>query len=278
MPDHEATFIRLQNELVDNLACLFVFVEHPEVEPTNNRSERNVRREAEIRKGGRTSKTPKGAKRRGVTMTVLASLRTRFGKFTLASLLAEVKRWLAEGQSIFESELNELQRANAPPSVHMAIPHGHLRQPRGETQPHHPLRGVRARKCSATNRDLGASALVAYHGGRGSQEGVFGELKTQCQMDYIPVRRRCGNETYLLASLFAFNLIRDLQMQLAPPTRTTTRKRPTLWAFEQVATFRRTILQRAGRLSTPSGKLVLTFCAGKKLKRRVLHILQVLAA
>ena len=133
-------------------------------------------------------------------------------------------------------------------------------------------------KVIVTDKDLGASSLVAYHGGRGSQEDVFGELKTQCQMDYIPVRRRCGNETYLLASLFALNLIRDLQMQLAPPTRTTTRKRPTLWAFEQVATFRRTILQRAGRLSTPSGKLVLTFCAGKKLKHRVLHILQALAA
>ncbi len=62
-PDPEATFIRLQNELVDNLACLFVFVEHPQVEPTNNHSERNVRREAVIRKGGRTSKTPAGAQR-----------------------------------------------------------------------------------------------------------------------------------------------------------------------------------------------------------------------
>ena len=88
---------------------------------------------------------------------------------------------------------------------------------------------------------------------------MFGELKTDCQMDYIPVRRRLGNETYLLASLFAFNLVRELQMELEPPTRTTTRKRPALWAFEQVATFRRTVLQRAGRLTTPSGKLVLTF-------------------
>jgi len=115
-PDHEATFIRLQNELVDNLACLFVFVEHPQVEPTNNRSEQNVRREAEIRKGGRTSKTPAGARRRGVIMTVLASLRTRFAKFTLDSLLSEVQRWLAEGCSIFESELAELQKANPPPT------------------------------------------------------------------------------------------------------------------------------------------------------------------
>ena len=81
MPVHEQTFIRLQNELVKGLASLFVFVVHPQVEPTNNRSERNVRREAEVRKGGCTSKTQAGAKRRGVIMTVLASLNTRFEAF-----------------------------------------------------------------------------------------------------------------------------------------------------------------------------------------------------
>ena len=121
IPDHKATFIRLQNELVDHLVCLFVFVEHPEVEPTNNRSERTVRREAEIRKGGRTSKTPNGAKRRGVIMTVLASLRTRFARFTLDNLLSEVQRWFVQGRSIFESELAELQKANAPPTGERAL-------------------------------------------------------------------------------------------------------------------------------------------------------------
>lgn len=133
-------------------------------------------------------------------------------------------------------------------------------------------------KVIVTNKDLGAKAVVEYHSGRGSQEGVFGELKTQCQMDYVPVRKRLGNETYLLASVFAFNLMRELQMQLEPPKRKTTGKRATLWVFEQVETFRRTTLQRAGRLSTPSGKLVLTFCAGKNLKQRVLQIFQALAA
>ena len=113
--DYEATFVRLQNELVDNLASLFVFVEHPDVEPTNNRSERNVRREAEIRKGGRTSKTPTGARRRSVIMTVLASLQTRFTRFTLENLLSEVQRWFEQGRSIFELELAERPKANAPP-------------------------------------------------------------------------------------------------------------------------------------------------------------------
>jgi len=129
-------------------------------------------------------------------------------------------------------------------------------------------------KVIVTNKDLCASGVVSYHEGRGSQEGVFGELKSHCQMDYIPVRTRRGNETYLLAGLFAFNLIRDLQMQLAPPQRGTTRKRATLWAFEQVGTLRKTIFQRAGRLSRPAGRLTLTFCAGKHLKQRVLQIFQ----
>ncbi len=87
------------------------------MEPTNNRSERNVRREAEIRKGGRTSKTEAGAKRRSIIMTVLATLNTRFPKFTLAQLLAEVERWLAAGGSIFQLELTALEQANPPPLV-----------------------------------------------------------------------------------------------------------------------------------------------------------------
>jgi len=44
---HVATFIPLQQVLTDNIDCLFVFVEHPEVEPANNRSTRNARREVE---------------------------------------------------------------------------------------------------------------------------------------------------------------------------------------------------------------------------------------
>ncbi|NJK28676.1 MAG: hypothetical protein HC790_07850 [Acaryochloridaceae cyanobacterium CSU_3_4] len=101
MLTHEATFIRLQNELVNGLAALFVFVEHPQVEPTNNRSERYVPREAEIRKGGRTSKSHNGPNHRSIIMTVLATLNTRFEQFTLDNLLSEVARWIAAGSSIF---------------------------------------------------------------------------------------------------------------------------------------------------------------------------------
>jgi len=133
-------------------------------------------------------------------------------------------------------------------------------------------------KVIVTNKTLGAAATVDYHSGRGSQENTFGELKSHCQMDYIPVRTRAGNETYLLASLFAFNLMRELQMQASPPQRSTNPKRAARWVFERVDTIRCIWLQRAGRLTTPAGKLTLTFCAGKQLKERILQLVQALAA
>jgi uncharacterized small protein (DUF1192 family) len=116
-PPHVADFIRLQNELLDNPDCLFVFVAHPTVEATNNRSERNARREAEVRKGARTSKTADGARRRGVILTVLASLATRFQRFTLDNLLSEVTRWWETGLSIFQQELAVLHQPKAPPTL-----------------------------------------------------------------------------------------------------------------------------------------------------------------
>ena len=116
MPGHEQTFIRLQNELVNGLASLFVFVEHPQVEATNNRSERNVRKEATVRQSGRTSKTKSGANRRGIIMTVLATLNTRFQAFTLQALLDEISSWTADGIRRVHAELDARKLAHAPPA------------------------------------------------------------------------------------------------------------------------------------------------------------------
>ncbi|MEL7067890.1 MAG: transposase [Cyanobacteria bacterium J06581_3] len=115
MSTHEQSFIRLQKELIRGLDALFVFVAHPEVEPTNNRSERNVRHEAMVRKGGRTSKSQSGATRRGVIMTVLATLNTRLEAFTLNQLIDEIKQWTQDGLSRFQEELAALGKALPPP-------------------------------------------------------------------------------------------------------------------------------------------------------------------
>ena len=81
----------------------------PEVEPTNNSSERRLRSPAQDRKSGRTSKTAAGAHRRSVLVSVLESLRANLATFTLASVLEEVGRWMNEGVSLFARQWQAIQ-------------------------------------------------------------------------------------------------------------------------------------------------------------------------
>ncbi len=133
-------------------------------------------------------------------------------------------------------------------------------------------------KVIVTNQTLEANYVVAFHEGRGSQENVLGELKSHCQMDYVPVRRRIGNQLYLLAGLFAHNLARELQMATTPPSRGTTPQRSTLWTFEKLDTLRNMLLHRAGRLTRPQGIFTLTCNANTWLRERLLGILHALKA
>ena len=133
-------------------------------------------------------------------------------------------------------------------------------------------------KVIITNKTLDAGNVVAFHEGRGCQENVLGELKRDCQMDYIPTRTRCGNQLYLLAALFAHNLTRELQMAATPPCRHTTTNRAALWAFEKLGTLRINLLNRAGRLTRPQGVLTLTLNANYWARQRLLGLLQALKA
>jgi hypothetical protein len=128
-------------------------------------------------------------------------------------------------------------------------------------------------KVIVTNKTLAVGHIVAYHEGRGSQEGILGELKSHCQMGYVPVHRRAGNQLYLLAGIFAHNLMRDLQMAIHPPCRGTTPQRAALWTFEKLDTFRQTLVYRAGRLTRPRGVLTLTLNANSWLRDQFLGIL-----
>jgi transposase len=106
MKPHERDFANLVNELMQRLFDeeLFTFVLEPEVEPTNNLTERLQRGPALDRKAGRTSKSAAGAQQRSVIVSVLESLRANLEQFTLASVLAEVQRWLDEGISLFAQQ------------------------------------------------------------------------------------------------------------------------------------------------------------------------------
>ncbi|MCA1853507.1 MAG: IS1380 family transposase [Beggiatoa sp.] len=133
-------------------------------------------------------------------------------------------------------------------------------------------------KVILTNKRLGARKTLVFHNGRGSQEGIFAELKSDNALGYVPTRTWVGNQIYLLSVLLAHNLGRELQMIAHPPSRATLEKRPAFWAFERLDTFRRRILQRAGRLIRPQGQLTLSMSANPAVQEELLHYLEALQA
>ena len=75
-----------------------------------------MRNPAEARKTGRTNKTPVGARRQTIIVSVLESLRLYLPKFTLASVIAEINRWWQAGQSCFTKLLKKMKLAPPTPS------------------------------------------------------------------------------------------------------------------------------------------------------------------
>ena len=92
----------------------------------------------------------------------------------------------------------------------------------------------------------------------------------------IAARSLCGNQLYLMASILAHNLTRELQMLTKPKSRGTTEKRSALWAFEELGTIRQHLLQRAGRFTQPHGKLTLTMHPNTSVKEDLTQFLQAL--
>ncbi len=119
-----------------------------------------------------------------------------------------------------------------------------------------------------TNKTSLARSVMEFHHGRGSQEGIFAETKSFCQMEYIPVRTLCGNQTYCLAAVMVHNLTRELQMQANGRSERTNSKRRNLWGFETLNTVRQRLLRRAGRLIRPQGCLTLVTAASRVVREQ----------
>ncbi len=132
-------------------------------------------------------------------------------------------------------------------------------------------------KVILTNATLSARKLLALHNGRGAQEAIFAELKSQTQMDYIPCRRRAANQTWLLSAIMAHNLNRELTMAADLQERNTTEQRAPWWSFVRLGTRRMRLIHRAGRLTRPNGRLTLTMSANPAVQEELLHYLRAVA-
>jgi hypothetical protein len=130
-------------------------------------------------------------------------------------------------------------------------------------------------KVIVTNKTESTKSVVLFHNGRGSQEAIFGDAKTDAALDIIPTKRLAGNQIFTLCSMMAHNLSRELQMLASPAVPRALAKRPAAWAFEKLDTLRHRIIQRAGRLTKPQGELTLTMSANHVVRQDLLHFLDV---
>ena len=85
------------------------------------------------------------------------------------------------------------------------------------------------------------------------------------------------NVLRMMAAILAHNLNRELLMRCHAKSRKTTDKRAPLWHFEQLGTLRKKIIQRAGCLTNPGGKLTLTMSGNNSVKEQLLNYLAHLA-
>ncbi len=111
----------LANEVIRLMLAqqLFTFVTgEPATQPngtckpvagTNNEAERTLRNPAAARDTGRANKTPVGARRQTIIVSVLESLRAYLKTFTLANVIAEIESWRDAGESCFSKLLRKLK-------------------------------------------------------------------------------------------------------------------------------------------------------------------------
>ena len=131
-------------------------------------------------------------------------------------------------------------------------------------------------KVIVTNKTESAKTVVLFHNGRGSQEAIFGDAKTDAALNVIPCRRLAGNQIFTICAMMAHNLSREIQMLTQPSAPRSLAKRTAVYAFERLDTLRHRIIQRAGRLTRPQGELTLTMSANQTVRSDLMQFLDVL--
>jgi hypothetical protein len=131
-------------------------------------------------------------------------------------------------------------------------------------------------KVIVTNKTESAKSVVLFHNGRGSQEAIFGDAKSHAGLSVLPSRCLTGNQIYTLCAMMTHNLSREIQILSEKPQLRAQPKRPTLWTFLRLDTLRHRIIQRAGRITRPQGKLTLTMSANQAVRNDLLHFMDAL--
>lgn len=124
-----------------------------------------------------------------------------------------------------------------------------------------------------TNKTCCAKKLLNFDNGRGSQEGIYAEIKSYAALDYLPFKKRIPNNIFSLCGVMAHNLTKELQMKTFERSRGCTEKRASLWPFDSLGKVSNELIKKAGRLARPQGELTLTLNQNPNVKQRYLEYL-----
>src|SRR5690606_22408350 len=102
---------------------------------------------------------------------------------------------------------------------------------------------------------------------RGIQEQIFGEAKQHASLGYVPCKHPTANQIYVLSTMLAHNLGRELQLRADPESRPTSPTRAAVFVPRGLGTLRDQLVRRAGALTRPQGKLALTVAAPPVARR-----------
>ena len=120
----------------------------------------------------------------------------------------------------------------------------------------------------ATNLSLKVRALWRFMAGRGMHEKAIGELKTGLSFDTIPTQHYHANSAWQQFVILAHNLMANFQIETGLTKRNRTLKNTNRWPLKSIRTLRFELINRAGYLLRPEGRLKLRLQPNKHIEKQ----------
>lgn len=108
-----------------------------------------------------------------------------------------------------------------------------------------------------TNKSLELRALWHFYNGRGVQEKVIAELKSQYAFGDVPTQSYAANTAWQKLNILAHNLITSFQLATTAEEKPRTPRRTTAFMLRSIKTLRFEWLAKAARVIRPGGRQVL---------------------
>ena len=128
----------------------------------------------------------------------------------------------------------------------------------------------------ATNLSLKVRALWRFMAGRGMHEKAIGELKTGLGFDTIPTNDYNANSAWQQFVVLTHNLLTNFQIETGLTKRNRTWKNTNRWPLKSIRTLRFELINRAGYLLRPQGRLTLRLQPNIHIEKQYRNILNFL--